>query len=157
MPRYAPVPLSRRRFVAATAGVTGLVLAGGCVPLAADRDPDPLLELLEAAERDAREFAAADASHGDLVTDLRGLAETRRVHADRLTALIDRAEAGAETTTGPAEASAAVCPPVEQVRERLRSDARRAAEVTVDTDGPRAELAASVSASCTAAAEVLLT
>ena len=55
-----------------------------------------------------------------------------------------------------AEETPPVCPPLDEVRSRLRGDASRATEVAVDTDGTRAELAASVAAACISAVEVVL-
>lgn len=156
VPLPAPAPLSRRRFVAAAAGVAGLVAAGGCGLPAVDDAPDPLLELAEAAGRDADELAVADASHGESVAPLRLIADARRVHAERLYEEIARQrDADAEP---PREIlrPAPVCPPLEEVRSRLRADARRAAEVAAGTEGYRASLVAAVSASCTAAVEVVL-
>ena len=158
MLRFPSTPLSRRRLLAVGAGTAGLALVGGCALPADDRGPDPLLELLEAAARDAREFAVADVSHGDHVTALRALAETRRLHAERLgdlgEQLSPRVDAGATGSAAPAPDP--VCPPVELVRDRLRADARAAAEVAAGSDGRRAEVVAAVSAACAAAAEVVL-
>ncbi|HMT48802.1 hypothetical protein [Dietzia sp. UBA5065] len=156
MPLSAPAPLSRRRFVGLTAGVGGLVAAGGCTPPRAADEPDPLQQLADAAERDARELAAADATHGEDVARLRRIADARRTQAERLSAEIRRlapegtAEGTAETGPPP------VCPPIGQVRARMRDDARRAGEVAESSRGYRSELAASVSAACTAALEVVL-
>lgn len=184
-PVTAPGPsLSRRHFVAVTAGVAGLVAAGGCTLPDPEREPDPLLHLAEAADRDARELAAADASHGGDVGRLRRIGEVRRVHAERLGAEIRRVDppgdddeagpddgaavaeqagdagsgdAGTEGTgPGAAGPAAVVCPPIGEVRERMRADARRAAEFAASATGYRAELAAAVSAACVAAVEVVL-
>ncbi|MDX2355603.1 twin-arginine translocation signal domain-containing protein [Dietzia sp. PP-33] len=156
-------PVSRRRFVAVSAVVTGLAAVGGCALPVVDDAPDPLVQLAEAADRDARELAAADVSHGDDVARLRRIAEARRTHFERLSA-----EIGRQTTTGEAPPDdvatedgvatdrPVTCPPVEEVRARLREDARRAAEVAVDSRGSRAEVTAAVSAACTAAVEVVL-
>lgn len=155
VPHSAPVALSRRQFAVAAAGVAGLAVAGGCaLPTVTDR-PDPLLGLLEAAERDARELAAADASHGDRVGALRRLADTRRVHAERLAGLVDRPQDDEQQPT-PVPTPAPVCPPAEEVRSRLRADAADAAGVAAATEGSRAEIAGAVSAACTAAVEVEL-
>ena len=154
MPQSAPVVLSRRRFVGAAVGVTGLAVANGCALPAVVERPDPLIPLIDAAARDARELAAADATHGDRVGALRRIADARRVHADALAELADTADEGEEqpvTSTPPP-----VCPPVDEVRARLRADAALAADVAAETDGDRAEIAGAVSAACTAAAEVVL-
>lgn len=154
MPHSAPVVLSRRRFVGAAVGVTGFAVAGGCaLPAVVDR-PDPLIPLIDAAARDARELAAADATHGDRVGALRGIADARRVHAGALAELADTADEGAAQPVTPAPPP--VCPPVDEVRSRLRADAALAADVAAETDGARAEIAGAVSAACTAAAEVVL-
>ncbi|MFL0578455.1 hypothetical protein [Dietzia sp. 179-F 9C3 NHS] len=178
MPSSSPVTahgpsLSRRHFVAVTAGVAGLVAAGGCTLPEPEREPDPLLHLAKAADRDARELAAADASHGGDVGRLRRIGEVRRVHSERLSAEIRRVdppgdddESGTDDgaavdeqagNAGSGDAGpAAVCPPIGEVRERMRADARRAAEVAASATGYRAELAAAVSAACVAAVEVVL-
>lgn len=154
VPHSAPVVLSRRQFAVAAAGVAGLAVAGGCaLPTVTDR-PDPLLGLLEAAERDARELAAADASHGDRVGALRRIADVRRVHAERLTAIVDRPEDDATPTPVPPDPP--VCPPADEVRSRLRADAADAAGAAATTEGAGAEIAGAVSAACTAAVEVEL-
>src|SRR5699024_2114781 len=116
--------------------------------------PDPLLGLLEAAERDARELAAADASHGDRVGALRRIADVRRVHAERLTAIVERPEDDATPTPVPPDPP--VCPPADEVRSRLRADAADAAGAAATTEGAGAEIAGAVSAACTAAVEVEL-
>ena len=156
MPITSHVPVSRRRFVAVAAGATGFLVAGGCsIPLV-DDDPDRLRLLAEAADRDARQLAAADASHGEDVARLRRIGEARRVHADRLTAELDRPAPDDAPSDGVDPDQPAICPPIGEVRARLRDDARRAAEVAVDSRGYRAELAAAVSAACTTAVEVTL-
>lgn len=154
VPHSAPVALSRRRFVAAAAGVAGLAVTAGCALPAVTDDPDRLIDLLDAAERDAREFAAADASHGEWTGPLRRIAEVRRVHAERLSEIVERPTAEGQPSTSPG--APAVCPPVAEVRARLRGDAAGAAEVAVASKGARAEIAGAVSAACTAAAEVEL-
>lgn len=178
VPLSAPVHLSRRRFVATAAGLAGFTVAGGCAVPSPDREPDPLISLAENAARDAREFAVANESHGSSAGALRRLADVRQVHAERLTDEVERAANGdlfgsaesdgaggaprvgsGESTVPVSESSAnaaAVCPPVDQVRTRLHADAQSAAEVAVSAVGYRAELAAAVSASCTAALEVEL-
>lgn len=154
MPHSAPVVLSRRRFVGAAVCVTGFAVAGGCaLPAVVDR-PDPLIPLIDAATRDARELAAADATHGDRVGALRRIADARRMHADALAGLTDTADEGEEQPATPAPPP--VCPPVDEVRARLRADAALAADVAAEIDGARAEIAGAVSAACTAAAEVVL-
>ena len=160
MPHSAPVVLSRRRFVGAAVCVTGFAVAGGCaLPAVVDR-PDPLIPLIDAAARDARELAAADATHGDRVGALRGIADARRVHADALAGLADTADEGEGEGEGEEQpatpAPPPVCPPVDEVRARLRADAALAADVAAEIDGARAEIAGAVSAACTAAAEVVL-
>lgn len=161
VPHSAPVvltrPLSRRRFVAVTAGVTAVAAtAGSCSLPATIGDPDPLTELAEAAHRDTVQFAAADASHGDQVRALHRLAEVRRVHADRLDLLATPLPGELTPSTEESVDAQIICPPLAEVLSRLRGDASRAAEVAVVVEGPRAELAASVSAACTAAVEVVL-
>lgn len=165
MPVPTPAPLSRRRFVAASAGVLGLLATAGCALPAPEEDPDPLLRLATAAERDARELAAADASHGPDAAGLRQVGEIRRVHAERLTAEIDRladdpTDASGTPTAAPTRAPGndgeVVCPPISEVRARMRSDARAAGDFAASSEGYRAELAAAVSAACTAALEVVL-
>lgn len=179
MPLSAPVHLSRRRFVATAAGLVGLAVAGGCAVPSPNRDPDPLIRLAENAARDARELVVANESHGSSAGALRRLADVRRVHAEHLTDEVERAASGdlfgsAESdgaggvpgvgsgeSSVPGSATSAtsvdpVCPPVDQVRARLHADSRSAAEVAVSAEGYRAELAAAVSASCTAALEVVL-
>lgn len=170
MPVDSPTPLSRRRFVAVTAGLVGLLAAGACAVPEPDREDDPLHRLAHSAARDARELAAADASHGDDAARLRRVGEVRRVHAERLGAEVDRQAAGptvavdeligSEPTPTTAVADdrggTVVCPPIDEVRARLRDDATAAAEVAAESEGYRAELAAAVSAACTAALEVVL-
>lgn len=156
VPIAYPVPVSRRRFVAVTAGATGLLFAGGCSLSPIDDEPDPLRLLAEAADRDARQLVAADASHGDDVARLRRIGEARRVHADRLAAEITRLAPDESPSDGVEPGPPATCPPIGEVRARLREDAKRAAEVAVDSRGYRAELAAAVSAACTTAVEVTL-
>lgn len=149
--------LSRRRFVAVTAGATALAAtAGGCSLPATIGEPDPLTELAEAAHRDSLQFAAADVSHGDRVQALHRLAEVRRVHAERLDQSVEPLAADVTSSSGEAPEAQIVCPPLAEVLSRLRSDAIRAAKVAVDVEGTRAELAASVSAACIAAVEVVL-
>ncbi|UVE95620.1 hypothetical protein [Dietzia sp. B32] len=154
MPHSAPVVLTRRHFVVAAAGVAGLAAAGGCaLPTVSDR-PDPLLGLLDAAQRDARELAAADASHGERVGALRRIADVRRLHAERLTTIVEfPADEGRPT---PASTPAPVCPPADEVRARLRVDAAGATDAAAAEEGPRAEIAGAIAAACTAAAEVEL-
>lgn len=156
MPLPSSSPLSRRRFVASTVGVAGLMVAGGCALPTADDEPDPLIELAEAAVRDAEELAAADAAHGEDVARLRRVADARRVHAQRLHEEISLRRSGDDEPYREILQPAPVCPPLEDVRIRLRADARRAAEVAVDAEGYRAELVAAVSAACTAAVQVVL-
>ncbi len=166
MTASTPVPvsgrrLSRRRFVAASAAATGLVAIGGCALPSPAPEVDPLIPVAEAARRDAREFAAADASHGADVSRLRQLAEVRRVHADRLDGEIARsAGSDASIASGddpPFEADTApVCPPLGEVRSRLRTDGRVAADVAVAASGYRAELTAAIAAACVSAVEVVL-
>ena len=154
VPHSAPVLLSRRHFVTVAAGVAGLAVTGGCaLPVVNDR-PDPLLGLLEAAERDARELAAADASHGERVGALRRIADARSRHAERLAELVERPVDDDRPT--PAPTSPPVCPPVDEVRSRLRADAADAADAAVAAEGTRAEIAGVVSATCTAAVDVEL-
>lgn len=156
MPDSAPLIPSRRRFITAIGaiGVVGLAVAGGCaVPTIVER-AEPLAPLRDAAQRDALELAAADSSHGEYADALRRLADIRRVHADRLGALVDGARTDEPTSTGPGPAP--TCPPIDEVRARLRDDAATAAEAAGLTDGPEAELAGAVSAACTAAAAVML-
>ncbi|MGN0102187.1 MAG: hypothetical protein ACI39C_14715 [Dietzia sp.] len=154
MPHPAPVVVSRRTFVTAAAGLTGLAAVGGCaLPAVVDR-PDPLVPVLDAALRDSRELAAADATHGDRVGALRRIAEARRVHAVSLGELTDLPDSG-QTPPDAAQVTP-ICPPVDEVRERLRADAALAAVVAAEVDGARAEIAGAVSAACTAAAEVVL-
>ncbi|MBS7547516.1 hypothetical protein [Dietzia massiliensis] len=156
MPHSAPVVLSRRRFVGAAVCVTGFAVAGGCaLPAVVDR-PDPLIPLIDAATRDARELAAADATHGDRVGALRRIADARRMHADALAGLTDTADEGEGEEQPATPAPPPVCPPVDEVRARLRADAALAADVAAEIDGARAEIAGAVSAACTAAAEVVL-
>lgn len=156
MPHSAPVVLSRRRFVGAAIGVTGFAVAGGCaLPAVVDR-PDPLIPLIDAAVRDARELAAADAIHGDRVGALRRIADARRMHADALAGLTDTADEGEGEEEPATLPPPPVCPPVDEVRARLRADAALAADVAAESDGDRAEIAGAVSAACTAAAEVVL-
>lgn len=136
-----------------------MVVASACSVPGTEQAPDAVVELIRAAERDALEFGAADASHGPYLDVLRRLAEVRRIHAERLSELIGQPEdtAGTDTAEPASDAGTPVtCPPVEEVRSRLRSDASRAADVAVGSEGVRAELTGSVSAACTAAVEVLL-
>ncbi|GAA1052954.1 MAG: hypothetical protein Q7T31_07375 [Dietzia sp.] len=156
MPVSSTTPVSRRRFVAVTAVATGVAAAGGCALPLVDDEPDPLVPLAAAAARDAREFAAADASHGDDVARLHRMADARRTHAERLSAEIGPTDAGETPSDGAAAGPPAICPPIGEVRTRLRDDARRAGEVAVAARGERAALAAAVSAACTTAVEVVL-
>lgn len=167
MPSPTPTRISRRRFVAASAGLAGLMTAGACALPAPGEAPDPFLRLAEAADRDARELAAADASHGAHVTGLRRVAQARRVHAERLFDEIrrraddDAGAIGTGTGAGPtgtddSGAATVTCPPIDEVRARLNADARAAGDAAVASEDYRAELAASVSAACTAALEVVL-
>ena len=159
-----PPGLSRRRFLAASTGMVGLAVVTSCGVPTDEDTPDPVLDLIRAAERDAREFGAADASHGTYRDAIRRIADVRRVHAERLGELVERpVEAGAQEPTATTAATAEtesetnpVCPPVDEVRSRLFADAGGAAEVAVTSEGVRAELTGAVSAACTAAAEVLL-
>ena len=157
MPHSSPAVLSRRRFVAAATGVAGIVgsaAVGGCaLPTETDR-PDPLLDLLRAAERDARELAAADVSHGDRAGALRRVGDVRRIHAERLAEIVVRPAGEAQGT--PTQASPPVCPPVGEVRSRLRSDAAAAAAAATEAEASRAEIAGAISAACTAAVDVEL-
>lgn len=152
MLRSAPAALSRRRFLTVSTGTVGLVLAAGCAAPSPDDAPDPVLELIRAAERDARQFAAADGGHGGYSEAIRRIGQARRIHAERLNGLLG---SGASGTSTPAT-EPAVCPPVEEVRARLRADADRAGAVALESDGVRAELTGSVSAACAAAEQVLL-
>lgn len=158
----APVALSRRRFLTVSCGAVGLVVATGCAVPALEGSPDPVLDLIRAAERDAREFAAADASHGSYLDAIRRIADVRRVHAERLGELVEFPQGTAAGGTDGADASPAapatpaVCPPVDEIRSRLRADAAGAADVASASDEVRAEITGAVSAACTAAVEVLL-
>lgn len=156
MPDSPALPLSRRRFVAAAAGLTALAAAGGCALPEPTREPDRLLPLHEAAERDALELGAADASHGGDVARLHRIARVRRVHADRLGEEIARLSPPETSAQDEILRPAPVCPPLAEVRDRMRTDARRAADVAVGAEGYRAELAAAIAAACTAAVEVTL-
>jgi hypothetical protein len=115
-----------------------------------------VLELVLAAERDAREFAAADASHGKYVDALNRLAEVREIHARRLEELLVRPRDAEPSPPVAAPEEPVTCPPVDEVRTRMRSDAAQATSVALDAEGIRAELAGAVSAACVAAVEVLL-
>ena len=148
--------VTRRRLLVATAGLAGLTAVGGCALPEPEREPDVLLPLAAAADRDALELAAADATHGSDVPRLHRIAEVRRIHAARLTEEIRRMDPPGDDHGEENLREAPVCPPLADVRERLRSDARRAGEVAVAAQGYRAELAAAVAAACTAAAEVVL-
>ena len=154
MPHSVPADLSRRQFIAAAAAAAGLAVAGGCALPAGIGHPDALIGLLDAAERDARELAAADASHGERAGALRRIADARRIHAQQLADLVERPDGDQRLT--PSSASPLVCPPVEEVRARLRVDAAGAAEAAAASEGARAEIAGAVSAACTAAVEVEL-
>lgn len=160
MPFSSPVTLSRRRFLAASAGVMGAVAVTGCTGEEGDGVSDPVVELIRAAERDAREFAAADTSHGKYVDALRRIADVRRIHAERLAELVELVETPPEstaaTTTTAEPDSVVTCPPVGDVRARLRTDSGHASEVALESEGIRAELTGSVSAACITAVEVLL-
>lgn len=153
-----PLHLTRRRFLALSSGLAGLAVATGCGVPAIEDTPDPVLELIRAAERDARDFAAADASHGAHRDAILRIADVRRVHAERLAELVEpSAEPDVPESTPAAETEADLaCPPVDEVRSRLRADAGGAAEVAAASEGIRAELTGAVSAACTAAVEVLL-
>lgn len=159
VPSPAPTALPRRTFLAVSTGAVGLVVTSACSVPDTHKAPDAVLELIRAAERDALEFGAADASHGTYVDTLRRLADIRRIHAERLSELIEQpagtAETGAAVPTSDA-GPPVTCPPVDEVRTRLRTDASHAGEVAVGSVGVRAELTGSVSAACTAALEVLL-
>lgn len=157
MPFSSPVTLSRRRFLAASAGVMGAVAVTGCTGEEGDGVSDPVVELIRAAERDAREFAAADTSHGKYVDALRRIADVRRIHAERLAELVETPpESTAAITTTAEPDSVVTCPPVGDVRARLRTDSGHASEVALESEGIRAELTGSVSAACITAVEVLL-
>lgn len=152
----APVALTRRRFLTVSSGAVGLMVATGCAVPALEGTPDPVLELIRAAERDSREFAAADASHGTYLDAIRRIADVRRIHAERLGELFEQPQDAATDEASADPAPPATCPPVEEVRSRLRADAAGAAEVALASDEIRAELTGAVSAACTAAVEVLL-
>ena len=161
VPHSAPInltrPFSRRRFIAVTAGATALSASvGGCSTPSSLGGPDPLQEIADAAHRDAVQFAAADASHGDRVQILHKLAEVRRVHAERLLQMREQPSPDVTPSAPGAEQAPPVCPPLDEVRSRLRGDASRATEVAVADEGPRAALTASVAAACVAAVEVVL-
>ena len=161
VPHSAPIvltrPLSRRRFIAVTAGATALAATvGGCSTPLSLGGPDPLVEIADAARRDAVQFAAADASHGDRIQILHTLAEVRRDHAERLQEMIEQPSPDVTSSAIEAEEAPPVCPPLDEVRTRLRADASRATEVAVDAEGTRAELTASVAAACISAVEVVL-
>ncbi|HJC30142.1 MAG TPA: hypothetical protein H9759_12190 [Candidatus Dietzia intestinipullorum] len=169
MPVPTPTPLTRRGFMTASAGLVGLLSSGGCATSTTESEPDPLRRLADAATRDARELAAADASHGSDADRLRRIGGVRAVHAERLTDEIEREAGGLQSLTdavgssgsaapspGRDDAAPAVCPPTDEVRRRLRADAGEAAEAAISAEGYRAELAAAVSAACTAALEVVL-
>lgn len=158
MPVHSPTPLSRRRFVAVTAGLAGLFVTGGCTLPEATPEDDPLERLARAAARDARELAAADASHGSDAARLRRVGGVRGTHSDRLAAEVDRRNTNPAGGPGPGpdDDATPICPPIDEVRTRLRNDAADAAEVAAESEGYRAELATAVSAACTAALEVVL-
>lgn len=157
MPSSSPPLMSRRRFLGVTVGTAGLLAAPGCALPEPDGAPDPVLNLVLAAERDAREFAAADRTQGDLVGALHRLADVRRIQAGQLEAALTspRETPTPAPTTGPPEPVR--CPPVDEVRTRLRADIAAATEVALAESGIRAELTGAVAAACTAAVEVLLT
>lgn len=155
MLRSTPLPLTRRRFLAVSSSA-GLLMATGCALQKPEGTPDPVVELLLAAQRDAREFAAADSSHGQYVHALKRISEVRGVHAQRLEELVRTPSATESDVPDPASEAPVVCPPVDEIRARLRSDADQARAVAVNSQGIRAELTGSVSAACVSAVEVLL-
>lgn len=153
-PHAAPA-LTRRAFGALAAGTAGVALVGGCGPDETRTEADPLRSLAESARRDAAEFSAADASAGSAAPALRSLGGIRRQHAERLGEEIARLDPEGARAASPT-APAATCPPVADVRTRLRDEARAARDAAASATGYRAALAASISACCLAAAEVVL-
>jgi len=156
VPETPNTSLTRRGFITVTAGVAGLAVGAGCTSEPPGEHTDPLRELFEAADRDAREFAAADASHGDYADALRTLAEIRQVHATWLGRFLEAPPPANGTSTPQSAGVEAVCPPVVEVRQRLGEDAGQAGDVAVSSRGERAEVAAAVAAACTTAVEVVL-
>ena len=159
MPSSSPTLMTRRQFLGVTAGAAGLLAAPGCALPEPDDTPDPVLDLVLSAERDAREFASADRTHGDHVGALHRLADVRRIQAGQLEAALTSPRQTPTPTPAPSAGSPEPvrCPPVDEVRTRLRADIATATEVALAESGIRAELAGAVAASCTAAVEVLLT
>lgn len=157
MPSSSPTLMSRRRFLGVTAGAAGLLAAPGCALPEPDDTPDPVLDLVLSAERDAREFAAADSAHGDHVGALHRLADVRRIQAGQLEAALTSPRQTPTPAPSADSPEPVRCPPVDEVRTRLRADIATATEVALAESGIRAELAGAVAASCTAAVEVLLT
>jgi len=164
--------LDRRGFGAVVLAAVGTGLGATTLTSCAsggDEDaPDALLPLAEAAARDAAELAAAgDGRPREEAARLQRVAGARRVHAETLRAEIARlapSSSGSPATGTPAPAGAGgtpaagavTCPPLAEVRDRLRRDAELARGVATRATGYRSSLAASVSAACTSAAEVVL-
>lgn len=165
-----PYPADRRnrRSVLRLAG--GGVLATGAVAVLAactreegPSEPDPLVAQEESARADAVAATAAIATTPDRASALQAIAAQRGAHADALRTEIDRAIGvyGDGSTpsyrTPPVTPTTPARPPsVTELRTRLTTAQRSAAELSVQLSGYRAGLLASISACCATHAGVLL-
>ncbi|WP_244976008.1 hypothetical protein [Nocardia huaxiensis] len=137
--------------------------AAACAQEPTPPAPDPLLAQEESARTDAVYATAAIAANPDRAGALQTVAAQRTEHAEALRTEIDRAIGvyGDGTTpsyrTPPVTPVAPTQPPtVTELRTRLSSAQRSAAELCVTQSGYRAGLLGSISAACATHAGVLL-
>lgn len=159
--------LSRRALFRAT---LTLALAGagagalsGCSSAAQEPEIDPLVAQSALARRDAAAAVAAIAGAPEAAAALTVIADQRSEHAAALDAEIARAAGPSEenptseTATPPSIAEQDTpLPTLDEIRALLDESHRSAADLTLELDGHRAGVLASIAASCHIQRGVLL-
>ncbi|MBL1078733.1 hypothetical protein JK358_30455 [Nocardia sp. 2] len=158
--------MDRRTALRLAGGGALAVAALGAVACSTEQTPsmpDPLVTQEESARTDAVYATAAIATNPDRAGALQTVAAQRAEHADALRTEIDRVIGvyGDGTTpshrTPPVTPAAPAQPPtVAELRTRLTSAQRAAADLCASQTGYRAGLLGSISAACAAHAGVLL-
>ncbi|GGM38518.1 hypothetical protein GCM10012275_06850 [Longimycelium tulufanense] len=156
-----PGPLSRRRFLALTAGLAAAApLAAACTSASESAGPDPLVALATRARADADLARAVANTHPDLAAAAGVVAADRTAHAEALEREVRRVQPeGAPAPSGTASAApgAPASPTAAETGlvEALRAAEKEAKDVVVAVPRYRAGLVGSVAASCASLREVL--
>ena len=151
-PATAP-GITRRQMLAALLLVPP-ALAGCSVGIGAQRGPDPLVELADAARSDAALAAAVIMSTPALAARVQPVLDARTAHAQALDAEVARlAPERTSPSLSPPGLSQATLP---QVRAAVVASAQKAAALVPTLPAERVGLVASVAACCSAYGQVLL-